>query len=151
ESSRGGSEEAPSGEVMTHLPTTRLPDAVDVLLLVPHATRCMAGPYLDELSGNRRAHGFREGAPRDEAAVRGWLDRGRRLAAHDKRLPPVGGMVDRLRLHERARVGVHRLLQQGLLGPELDDLAEIEDGDPVREQADDREIVRDEKEGELVL
>ena len=50
--------------------------------------------------------------------------------------------------NEGAGVGVTRCLEDPLGGPDLDDLAEVHDGDPVGQVADQVEVVGDDQIGE---
>ena len=60
------------------------------------------------------------------------------------RLPALARLLDRHRRQQRLRVRMRRLLVDLVLRPDLDDLAEVHDGDAVGDVADDRQVVRDE-------
>ena len=62
-----------------------------------------------------------------------------------ERLPRCVGRLDRHGREQRLRVRVHRRVVDLVARPDLDDLAEVHDGDAVGDVADDREVVRDEE------
>ena len=52
---------------------------------------------------------------------------------------------------QRLRVGMVRWVEDHLRVPELHDSPEVEDGDPVGEEADDSKVVRDEDVGDALV
>jgi len=86
-----------------------------------------------------------------EAAARGDVGRIRRLARQDL----MGPATTDLRGYgeQGFRIGVQGLGEHRLHRPELDDLAQIHDRDPVRERPGEGEVVGDKDQGhpELVL
>ena len=82
----------------------------------------------------------------------GLIGRGRVAGEDDPLAGPLDrGVGDGNGAHQGARVGVPGPVDHVLGGPELDDLAQVHDGDPVRDVPHDREVVGDEDEGEVHL
>src|SRR5665213_4592339 len=92
------------------------------------------------------ADGLRLPAARPEAAA-GWRVRRARHVAleHDPlAAPALPRLLDRNRRQQGLRVGMRRLLVDLMLRPDLDDLAEIHDGDAVADMPNARQGMRDE-------
>src|SRR5438128_3005458 len=105
----------------------------------------------DDFSGGPAAPLEGDRAPRVESAS-GWDVRGvRPFALQDDPLPPPIRVRDRHDGDERLRVRMPRILDQFARGPFLDDLAEVHDADPVREDPRKREVVGDEEVREAFL
>jgi hypothetical protein len=95
--------------------------------------------------------GLREGAAGPETTSRRRVRGTRDVAAKNDALAGAVGIEFRDRGDERLRIGVEWHLRNRRRGPELDDLAEVHDGDAVADVRDDREVVGDEQVGELEL
>ncbi len=126
----------------------------DVRLVQREVTRrllCRPEPPQNRLL--RGAEILRARAARPEATPRRRVDRARQLAPDPGLcLGALGGRVGhRDRLDQRLGVGVRWPAVDVIAGPQLDDLAEIHDRDPIREVLHDRQVVRDDDRGALVL
>src|SRR5580765_2627734 len=112
-------------------------------------------PTLDERRLLLRADLLRLPAPRAETTPRRRVGGARDVALEHDPLPfsALNGRLDRHRRQERLRVWMHRRAIDLLPRPELDDLAEVHDGDAVGDVVDDGEIVCDEevRQPELLL
>ena len=99
------------------------------------------------------ARGDGVGAPRVERAAGGRVDGGRRVAGeHDALAGALDVGIGRGNsAHQGARVGMLRALDDVGGGAELDDLAEIHDGDAIGDVFHDRKIMGDEDETETHL
>ena len=115
--------------------------------------RQVAGRVRDQRRLVRRADGGRVAAARMEVAAARRVDRARHVALEHDALALRQRIGDRHRREQRLGVRMDRPLVELLGRRELDDLAEVHDGDAVGDVAHDAEVVRDEDVGqrELVL
>ena len=88
------------------------------------------------------------GAARTEGAARREIARARRLAFDDAAADLAIALEARRGGEKRARVGMLRCGEDRAGGRELDDAAEIHDGDAVAHARDDGKVVRDEEVGQ---
>src|SRR5438270_2813714 len=117
-----------------------------------HDLREMAGarmtlPAVDQRRLLLRTDRLRLPAARAEPAARRRIRGAGHVALEDDplALPSLRRLFDRHRGEERLRVRMRGPLVDVLLRAELDDLAEVHDGDAVRDVPDEREIVRNEE------
>src|SRR2546426_6557185 len=99
----------------------------------------------DDFPGGPAAPLEGDRAPRAESTSGGDVRGVRSLALQDDPLPPPIRVRDRHDGHERLRVRMPRILDQFARGTFFDDLAEVHDADPVREDPREREVVGDEQ------
>ena len=94
-----------------------------------------------------RAPGRGDRAPRVEAAAAGRVQRARRLAAH----VVAGGeavLIQQRRRDQHPSVGMQGVVEHLITVPDLDDPAEVHDGDAIADMAHDPQIVRDQQQRE---
>jgi hypothetical protein len=94
-----------------------------------------------------------QNAARVKAAPAGGIERAGNVTAHEA--VSSGGLDLRVRdgsgRQERLGVGVNWLFVQSLTVSDLDDFAQVHDGNPVRNVSQGRKVVRDEEKGEPEL
>src|SRR5438876_12257583 len=108
----------------------------------------MTGPHLAErrLLDPAALHDI--GAACMESASGGWIDRAWYVALEDDAFAFGLGIGQGHGREERLGIGVERVREERLLFRQLDDLAEIHDGDAMADMLDDGEVMSDKEVGE---